>query len=453
MVKIKYVVSVVGILCIPALICAQKNSGIQWTNALNWQQVKSMAKSENKYIFLDCYATWCGPCKEMDREVYSVDSVGQYFNLNFISVKVQMDKTDKDSPRIVGWYKDVDLLAQAYHVYRFPTYLFLSPDGVIVEKEAGFKTIPDFVNLAKVAVTPGKVYENPYSEYDRLVAEYRMGNRNFERIPYMLKAALRVFDTSMAKSLAKDYNSYVKSLPEKEWYTKENIEFFSLILTSKSKYFPLFFPDGRKIDSVMGIKGYAFSVVDQIIKREDVEPFLKAREEAVQQMDSVSAKKCDSEWKPLFTLLKTKYNYWYSKRELLDAKVVYFERRNNTIYFKYFIQMWRQYYRREVEGGGLELRLNNVAWDIFERSTKKHQSKVALRWMSGVVKRANRTASDGKPGWWCGQVMDTYANLLYKEENSNKKALYWEGQAILFSPNEHDFSSRLSKMQAGQQTW
>ena len=72
------------------------NNGIRWTEGLTWEQVKQKAKQENKYIFLDCFATWCAPCKKMDLDVYTNDTVGSYFNEKFISVKVQMDKTKKD---------------------------------------------------------------------------------------------------------------------------------------------------------------------------------------------------------------------------------------------------------------------------------------------------------------------------------------------------------------------
>ncbi len=36
---------------------------IHFENGLSWEQIKEKAKAEHKYIFVDCYATWCGPCK------------------------------------------------------------------------------------------------------------------------------------------------------------------------------------------------------------------------------------------------------------------------------------------------------------------------------------------------------------------------------------------------------
>jgi thiol:disulfide interchange protein len=45
------------------------SKGIRFEHGLSWAQVKEKAKAENKYIFMDCYATWCGPCKAMDKNV------------------------------------------------------------------------------------------------------------------------------------------------------------------------------------------------------------------------------------------------------------------------------------------------------------------------------------------------------------------------------------------------
>src|SRR5688572_597879 len=88
-----------------------EEKGIQWVNDLNWQQVVAKAKSENKFIFVDCYATWCGPCKLMDKDVYPQKVVGDFANSRFISVKVQMDKTDKDVVKVREWYNDAATLS------------------------------------------------------------------------------------------------------------------------------------------------------------------------------------------------------------------------------------------------------------------------------------------------------------------------------------------------------
>src|ERR1700744_5232469 len=79
-----------------AQVRQDSHGGIHFETGKTWDQVLAKAKSEKKYIFVDCYATWCGPCKMMDRDIYPKDSVGNYMNSRYVSVKVQMDKTTMD---------------------------------------------------------------------------------------------------------------------------------------------------------------------------------------------------------------------------------------------------------------------------------------------------------------------------------------------------------------------
>ncbi len=109
---------------LPLIISAQEDSGLKFESGRTWQQVKEKAKAENKYIFVDCYATWCGPCKQMDREVFSKSEVADQINKDFIAVKIQMDKTDLDKEDIKRWYNDAKVIQNTYTITAFPTYLF-----------------------------------------------------------------------------------------------------------------------------------------------------------------------------------------------------------------------------------------------------------------------------------------------------------------------------------------
>ncbi len=77
------------------VIC--NSQGIVFDERSSWQNILQQAKASNKYIFIDCYTTWCGPCKEMDNEVYTDGSVGDFMNKKFISVKLQMDTAAGDN--------------------------------------------------------------------------------------------------------------------------------------------------------------------------------------------------------------------------------------------------------------------------------------------------------------------------------------------------------------------
>jgi|SRR5579872_478388 len=73
------------LLLVPLLVA----QGIHFEDGISWQHVRQKAKGENKYIFVDCYATWCGPCKKMDKKVYGNESSKAFLNGKFVLAKVQ----------------------------------------------------------------------------------------------------------------------------------------------------------------------------------------------------------------------------------------------------------------------------------------------------------------------------------------------------------------------------
>src|SRR5438874_2115602 len=107
----------------PLFIAAQENLAIQFEQGHNWEQIKEKAAADKKYIFVDCYATWCGPCKLMDAKVYTNDTVGEFFNNKFISVKLQFDTGKNDNQNIRLLYSTAREFEKKYHITAFPTYL------------------------------------------------------------------------------------------------------------------------------------------------------------------------------------------------------------------------------------------------------------------------------------------------------------------------------------------
>ena len=91
----------------------------------NWDEVVKKAKAENKFIFVDAYAEWCGPCKRMAKDVFPENSVGAFYNKNFVSYKFDMEKGE--GPKF----------AKTYTVAAYPTLLFFNPAGELIHKAVG----------------------------------------------------------------------------------------------------------------------------------------------------------------------------------------------------------------------------------------------------------------------------------------------------------------------------
>lgn len=110
--------------------------GIQFTNA-SWAQILKKAKAEKKVIFLDAYASWCGPCKVLQKNVFTRKEVGDYFNKQFINVKMDMEKGEGPA------------LAQRYPLEAYPTLLFIDGDGRVLKKVVGVQSPENLIAIGK----------------------------------------------------------------------------------------------------------------------------------------------------------------------------------------------------------------------------------------------------------------------------------------------------------------
>ena len=65
---------------------------ITFEQTKEWKKVLKKAKKEKKLIFIDCYTSWCGPCKMLSSQVFTREDVGNQFNADFVNVKYDMEK-------------------------------------------------------------------------------------------------------------------------------------------------------------------------------------------------------------------------------------------------------------------------------------------------------------------------------------------------------------------------
>lgn len=110
--------------------------GIQFHKGA-WQEALATAKKENKLIFLDIYATWCGPCKRLKANTFSDAEVGKLYNQKFINVALDGEKGEGLE------------LAKKYAVKSYPTLLFLDNSGTIVTQTGGYHNPEEFIELGK----------------------------------------------------------------------------------------------------------------------------------------------------------------------------------------------------------------------------------------------------------------------------------------------------------------
>lgn len=98
---------------------------------LTYSEALEKANKEDKMLFVDCYTTWCGPCKFMDKDIFVKPEVGAYFNQNFVSIKFDMES------EFAREFRDM------YHVSSFPTFFYIAKDGAVVAVSHGAVTEAD----------------------------------------------------------------------------------------------------------------------------------------------------------------------------------------------------------------------------------------------------------------------------------------------------------------------
>ncbi|MBO9570992.1 MAG: DUF255 domain-containing protein [Chitinophagaceae bacterium] len=436
-----------SLLCQPTEITvdATVSKGIKWSKALSWKEVLKEAKAENKYIFVDCYTTWCGPCKKMDREVYLNDSVGYYMNSRFVSVKLQMDKSSQDDSVVRKWYIIADELGRKYNVNFYPTYLFFSPDGQIVHRAGSFNPPQEFIGIAEKSL-------NIKQQFYALLGEYQRGIKDFSTFPYLISMATKLGLNDVEYNLRNDYLSYLATLKRKELYTKDRIAVIaSAIQGTGSMFFSLFYPVGKNVNDVMEQSGYARRITDSVIARQFINPLL-SKLPAGQEPN----------WPAMYDSIELKFDSFYAKRNLLWRKVLWADAQNNVrLTTKLFIDLVKI---NGLDTSDAELAdgwLNMVAYNnIFgghpflkAGSTDTAEIDIAIDWMAGVVRRSANNSRE-----WQSMVMDTYAMLLYKRGHK-EKAITFEEKALAIATeiNEEsdirDFKGKIAKMNNNEPTW
>ncbi len=115
---------------------ADAPGGIQFQKS-SWNDILILAKKENKLIFLDIYATWCGPCKKLKTKTFSDKEVGAYYNSNFINVSLDGETGEGLE------------LAKKYKLNSYPTLLFINAEGVVIAETMGFYNSNEFLKLGK----------------------------------------------------------------------------------------------------------------------------------------------------------------------------------------------------------------------------------------------------------------------------------------------------------------
>lgn len=168
-----------------------------------WEEVLAMAKEKNRPIFVDVYTQSCGPCKRMDKEVFTNPGVARLMNDSLIAFK--MDAGLKEN----GWAMD------AYSIRSYPTLLYFSSTGELICKYAGAEDVNGVTEITR-SVLKQNTDPKPLSVWKK---EYESNKGN---TVFLLDYIKKLQDLNLNNG--KEIDEYLSLIPEKEKYSKKNIE-------------------------------------------------------------------------------------------------------------------------------------------------------------------------------------------------------------------------------------
>lgn len=111
-------VVVTGLLALMTFSAIGANRPEPWMK--DFAQAKALAKQSGRPLLVHFYATWCGPCRQMEKDVLHTNTVHSVLSQHFIAVMVDSDKHPE--------------LVEQFNIQSLPSDVVLSPDGVMVAK-------------------------------------------------------------------------------------------------------------------------------------------------------------------------------------------------------------------------------------------------------------------------------------------------------------------------------
>ena len=337
----------------------------------SWEELNAAAAAQNKYIMVDAYTDWCGPCKQMDKMMFQDNAeVAAVMNENFISYKI-------DCERDFGL-----VFSRKFKVAGYPTLLFFNSNGQLIDRQMGFEPVTaSFVAdlRAVLALDPNDTYQYDAKMLDMPWPDFYVqafrdaNNENWkypkDADPNAFLAAQEDLTSEMAWAVMSRFNNIDEKYLN---YFKENYK------TYKRKY---------KKETENKIQSHLFNEVAVAASTSDEQRFKAALAEVPVYLPEDAEELAG--WMMSYYYMQTKD--WSNYASLMQ---------------------------KDIDAGDREISLNeinNTAWRIYLECEDQQIIKQAISWFNPYLNDMDDFNS-----------MDTYASLLFKAgelEQSEKWAI------------------------------
>jgi thiol-disulfide isomerase/thioredoxin len=361
----KYLFSVlVLVLCFH--VFAQDRS-IEFETKLSFSELVQKAKNENKLLFIDAYTTWCGPCKWMAKNMFTKNEIADYYNLNFINAKFDMEKGEGIE------------LAKKFQVLCYPNLLFIDGNGELVHRTGGAaQFVENYIQFGEIA-------KNDEARFSTLLKKYESNKNDSKFLANFIDAIAATclpyeefvsiyFSLQKDEDLVSDLNwymlgRYMNSHKNREFkYLIANIEKFEKAFTKEEVH--------EIIEKILINSAQKLIFSESFSKEKLAE--LKSEIEAL--------------------------NFENKKRVIFKINIMEHEKDGDSdAMFDYVVKEGDKFLDMS--------QYNSISWSIFEKSTNEKHLNKAAEWMKALT-----VTEDGKT--W--ENLDTYASLLFKLKDKKR---------------------------------
>lgn len=206
-------------------------------------EAKAKAKAENRQVLIICSTSYCGPCKELARELYPTPEFRQFRDSNELIILYypEIDKTDPDN---------VDA---TYNIEAVPAFVFLGSDGKEFTRFVGARSRATLEDLKACLLA-----DNSYAARKKRLEEDPSTAYDF--VQYLLT-------TFMNDEMEKTIYDLLKKGPLEDYFTEKWWEFYkgyAMFIDSGVIRFMVDYPD--EVIAVIGKEKYDEFMYDRGIR-------------------------------------------------------------------------------------------------------------------------------------------------------------------------------------------
>ena len=282
---------------------------VEFIEVENLEQMKAAQKKASDQmlmLYVDVYATWCGPCKLMDSEVYSDPYVAAYMNTHYVNVRMD-GETD---------YGRIFVSEQQLEGY--PTMFIFSDDGERISKIVGYRPATDLVSSLK-SVNEG------YGKMKILRARYNNGTIGEEEFADYITVVREMGNQEKAEELTSEYVE--KTMDQKGRLSDSDIRVVAFYTDLDDAWWERFSEDRERLKQVL--KEDYILAMEKIYNRSLVKAVKEERIDMISRMANELAPLVENE-AGSWDLRSLPFIQFYYYTDRIDELVTYVDKRFET---------------------------------------------------------------------------------------------------------------------------